>query len=144
MTQHNKMISSDQLRSNPSNPRHTRRAHNLLKGDTEMPSPGVEAGTSVTGAVCLNQVPRLKVGTQWGYISYIYPRTARATGSRSTSTNGERVGPKLPRSTTYECVHYHAHHEDLTARTLVAAKRLLKYMSRPLLGEYAWSIQPCK
>jgi hypothetical protein len=87
----------------------------LAKGNTEVPSPGVEPGTPVSGAVRRNQVPSLNVGTHWGYISYIYPRTARATGSRSTlSTIGEKVGPRLSRSTTYGCVHYRAHHGDLT------------------------------
>jgi hypothetical protein len=90
------------------------RAHNLSTGYTEMPSPGIEPGTFVSGVVRRNQVPRRKVGTHWGYISCIYPRTTRATGSRCTSTIGEIVGPILPRSTTYGCVHYHAHHGDLT------------------------------
>jgi hypothetical protein len=75
---------------------------------------GNRTRTSVSGTVRRNQIPRLKVGTRWGYISYIYPRTARATGSGSTSTTCEVVGPRLPRSTTYEYVHYHAHHGDLT------------------------------
>jgi hypothetical protein len=86
----------------------------LSNGYTEVPSPGIEPGTSVSGPVSRNQVPRRKVGTHWGYISYVYPRIARATGSRSTSTIGEIVGPRLPLSTTYGCVHYHAHHGDLT------------------------------
>jgi hypothetical protein len=111
--------SSHQLRSNPRNPRHTRRAHNLSKKYTEMSSPGIERGASVSGVVRRNQVPRLKVGTHSGHISYIYPRTARATGSRSTSTIGEIIRPRLPWSTTYGCVHYRAHHWDLTTRAVV-------------------------
>jgi hypothetical protein len=78
---------------------------------------GNRTHTSVSGAVRRNQVPRRKVGTHWGYISHIYPRTCRATGSRSTSTIGDIVGPRPPRRTTYECVHYHAHHRDLATST---------------------------
>ena len=80
-------------RTSPTPPHPSHRG-GLSKGYTEMPSPGIEPGTFVSGAVRRNRVPRLKVGTQWGYISYIYPRTARATGSRSTSTIGEIVGPR--------------------------------------------------
>jgi hypothetical protein len=93
-------------------------------GYTEMPSPGIEPGTSVSGAVRRNQVPRRKVRTHWGYISYIYPRTARATSSSSTSTIGEIVGPRLPRSTTYGCVHYRARHGDLTTELVTFVLRM--------------------
>jgi hypothetical protein len=52
ISQHSpKWTPSGQLRSNPSNPRHTRRTHNQSKGYTEMLSPGIEPDTSVSGAV---------------------------------------------------------------------------------------------
>jgi hypothetical protein len=41
----------------------------MWKGYTEMPSPGIEPDTSVSGAVRRIQVPRLNVGIHWGYIS---------------------------------------------------------------------------
>jgi hypothetical protein len=76
----------------------------------------IRTRTSVSGVVRRNQVPRLQVGTRWGYISHRHPRTARATGSRNTSNIGEIVGPRLPRSVTYGCVQHRARHRDLTTR----------------------------
>jgi hypothetical protein len=49
------------------------RAHNMSKGYTEVPSPGIEPATVVCGVPRRNQVPRLKFGTRWGYMRYIYP-----------------------------------------------------------------------
>jgi hypothetical protein len=113
----------------------------LSKGYTEIPSPGIEPGTSVSGAVGRNHVPRLKVGTHWGHVSYIYPRTAQAAGSRSTSTIGELVGPSPPRSTTYGCVHYRAHHGDLTTVLLRGSDVVLEESQCPAL-HYSKSTEP--
>jgi hypothetical protein len=100
--------------------------------------------TSVSGVIRRNQVPRLKAGNQWGYISYTYPRTARATASRNTSTTGKVVGPKLPRSTTYGCVHYRAHYGDLTTKSEISrypsAVRLC-WLLPCLLGGHTTSVE---
>jgi hypothetical protein len=70
---------------------------------------GNRTRTSVSGVVRRNQVPRLKVGTRWGYIAYVYtpvlpeqralavhPLLAKLHGQDSTGVHRTDVSIIIP------------------------------------------------